>query len=43
MARIMVVDDDEGVIRLIKRALLRHNHTVIAARNGLEAMQLLRQ
>jgi len=41
MARIMVVDDDESVIRLIQRALRRHNHTVIAAANGLEALQLL--
>ena len=41
MARIMVVDDDEGVIRLIKRALLRHNHTVIAAQSGREAIALL--
>lgn len=41
MARIMVVDDDESVIRFIERALRRYNHTVIAARNGLEALQLL--
>lgn len=41
MARIMVVDDDESVIRFIERALKRYNHTVIAARNGLEALQLL--
>jgi len=37
----MIVDDDEGVIRLIERALSRHNHTIIAAANGLEAIQLL--
>lgn len=41
MARIMVVDDDESVIRFIERALKRYNHTVIAARNGLQALQLL--
>jgi len=41
MARIMVVDDDESVTRLVGRALHRRNHTVISARNGLEALQLL--
>jgi len=41
MARIMVVDDDEGVVRLIKRALRHRDFTVTAARNGLEALQLL--
>jgi len=41
MARIMIVDDDEGVVRLIKRALRHRDFTVIAAHNGLEALQML--
>jgi len=41
MARIMVVDDDENVLDIIMRALRRHDHAVIIARNGREAIDQL--
>jgi DNA-binding response OmpR family regulator len=41
MARIMIVDDDENVLDIITRAMRRHEHTAIVARNGREAIDQL--
>jgi CheY-like chemotaxis protein len=40
MARILVIDDDEILRRLLGRVLTRAGHTVSAAADGLEATRL---
>ena len=40
MSRILVVDDDSEIRELLRRILLRENHTVICASNGDEALKL---
>jgi DNA-binding NtrC family response regulator len=42
MAKILVVDDDEGVRRLIEVVLVREGHNVIVAENGQEALEFLK-
>jgi two-component system, OmpR family, response regulator RpaA len=43
MARIMVVDDDHNVVDVIGRTLRRHDHVIIVAHNGRQAMELLQE
>lgn len=40
MADILLVDDDDGVRRFLKRALELQDHRVTTARNGAEALKL---
>lgn len=42
MATIMVVDDEEDILTLIKKILTRRGHRVITARDGKEALQKLK-
>lgn len=39
MAKIMVVDDDDGIQNLLERFLVRLGHEVITAGNGEEALK----
>ncbi len=39
--RILIVDDDEGIVRACAEALLRHGYEVVTALSGKEAMALL--
>lgn len=39
MAKIMVVDDDDGIVNLLERFLVRLGHEVITASNGEEALK----
>lgn len=41
MARILAIDDDEGVRLMLREVLTREGHEVRLARNGEEALQLL--
>ena len=43
MARILVVDDDDHVRFMLKRALERDSHDVLTAENGLVAGRLQRE
>ena len=43
MAKILVADDEEGVRSFIAEALEREGHSVLTARDGLEASKLLEQ
>lgn len=43
MARILVIDDDDFVRTLVKRALTRDGHTVVDAADGDAGMELLRE
>ena len=43
MAKIMVVDDDEGILKLLKRFLASLDYEVILADNGEEALQRLNE
>lgn len=43
MAKIMVVDDDDGILNLLKRFLLRLGYEVITASNGEEALKNMEQ
>ena len=43
MARIMVVDDDAHLLRLMKRALTRQDHSVLTTSDGEEAIALLQE
>jgi len=43
MAKIMVVDDDDGILNLLERFLLRLGYEVITARNGEEALKNMEQ
>jgi two-component system, OmpR family, KDP operon response regulator KdpE len=40
-ARVMIVEDHELLVALLRRALEREGHEVIAAANGVEMMKLL--
>lgn len=42
MAKLIVVDDDAGVLETVARVLRRHGHEVVVARNGREAIELVR-
>jgi CheY-like chemotaxis protein len=42
MARIVIADDDDDVRTLVERILGRAGHTVIATRDGAEALQAVR-
>jgi DNA-binding response OmpR family regulator len=39
MAKIMVVDDDDGILNLLERFLVRLGYEVITATNGEEALK----
>jgi two-component system alkaline phosphatase synthesis response regulator PhoP len=41
--RILVVDDERNIVRLLEAYLSRHGHTVATAFDGLEALQRARQ
>lgn len=43
MSRIMVVEDDPHILRVISLWLGRQGHTVIEARNGLAGLELWKQ
>lgn len=43
MAKILVVDDEEALVRLITHNLQREGYETIAAVDGLKAMEILRQ
>ncbi|MEK7388156.1 MAG: response regulator [Elusimicrobiota bacterium] len=43
MAKVLVVDDEESIRDLIKEVLLSQGHEFISARNGGEALDLLRK
>jgi CheY-like chemotaxis protein len=43
MATILVIDDDEGVRRLILRILKPTRHTLLEAQDGDEAIALLKR
>jgi DNA-binding response OmpR family regulator len=43
MAKIMVVDDDDGILNLLERFLLRLGYEVITASNGEEALKNMEQ
>jgi CheY-like chemotaxis protein len=42
MARVLVIEDEEMVRCLLSRALAREGHEVLEARDGQEALQILR-
>lgn len=39
MARILMVDDDTGTLRLLKLMLQRYNHSLELAFNGIQALE----
>jgi two-component system, OmpR family, response regulator RpaA len=43
MARIMIVDDDESILDVLNRALASREYSIVTARNGREAMELLQR
>jgi two-component system response regulator FlrC len=43
MARILVADDEEGVRSFLAEALERDGHDVVTARDGREAIEVLRE
>ncbi|UCD30130.1 MAG: response regulator [Planctomycetota bacterium] len=43
MAKILVAEDDRHICRVITMWLTRNGHEVIAAENGKEALQLIRE
>lgn len=43
MARILVVDDEDALLRLVTHNLEREGYETIAAKDGLKAMEILRQ
>jgi CheY-like chemotaxis protein len=42
MARILLIDDDDPVRRVLSQMMSRHGHTVIEASNGKEGLDLFR-
>jgi len=42
MARILVVDDEVSVARILERVLMSYNHEVVVANRGDEALQLMK-
>ena len=43
MAQILVVDDEDMLRAMLKQALTKDGHTVLEARNGLEALDVAKQ
>ena len=43
MARILIIDDDDSVRAMLRLALLHFGHTVTAARDGKEGLQMFWQ
>jgi len=43
MARILLIDDEEGLRSLLRRALEQRGHVVVEARDGREGLRLHRQ
>ena len=43
MAKIMIVDDDEGILNLLKRLLVSLGYEAILAHNGEEALQRMNE
>lgn len=41
MAKVLIVDDEEPIVALMKVVLERCGHTIISAANGQEALQVL--
>lgn len=41
MARLLVVDDEESVRMIVKRALLAHGFEVVTAKDGADALRVL--
>jgi CheY-like chemotaxis protein len=41
-SRLLVVDDDDGVLKLVCSVLSREGHQVLSARDGTEALELVR-
>jgi DNA-binding response OmpR family regulator len=42
MAKILVVDDEPDIVRLVARIMESHGHLVITAKNGEQALDLVR-
>lgn len=42
MKRILVVDDDENIVTVMRQILTHLGHEVLVARNGLEGIELLK-
>ncbi|MFC2091584.1 response regulator [Elusimicrobiota bacterium] len=40
--RILVVDDEEGVVRVVEEALKKRNHSVITTLKSTEALELIK-
>jgi CheY-like chemotaxis protein len=40
MVKVLVIDDDEGILLLVKTTLKRAHYEVLTARNGYEGVQL---
>ncbi len=43
MGKLLVVDDEPGVVRFLTRFLVAEGHSVISAGNGVDALEQLRQ
>ena len=43
MARILVIDDEDGVRRMLRMALELHGHEVLEAADGMQALRLVQQ
>ncbi len=43
MARVLYIDDDEGLCRLVRRAMERRGHTIETASGGTEGLERLRE
>lgn len=43
MARILIIDDDDQLLRMLRKALELSGHDVVAAENGKDGMKLLRE
>lgn len=42
MGKVLVIDDDLGITRLLERLIIKNNHECIVARDGLEGLQKIR-
>ena len=43
MAKILVAEDEGALREFVERALIHHGHTVIAVRDGAEALHTLQE
>lgn len=43
MKRILAVDDDAGILKLIERILTKEQYEVVTAGNGTQALEILQQ